>query len=99
MSDGKKSSEGKVVVNDDPDYETPDSFQEEEEDFISNKRFSQPTLYNTDWTAGTAVNQIIRGIIDLNPRFQRRSAWGNVDKSKFIESLAMGIPIPQVIFS
>lgn len=81
-----------------PDYEPPDDSQEDDSDFhiASTQR---PLLYSTDWTAGTAVNQIARHIIDLNPRFQRRDAWSGSDKSKFIESLALSIPIPQIILA
>lgn len=91
----KENNEMDIV----PDYCAPEDFQEDEDDFSISDRSNQPILYNTDWTAGTAVNQLVRGIIDLNPRFQRRSAWNNGDKSKFIESLAIGIPIPQIILA
>lgn len=34
--------------------------------------------------------------IDLTPDFQRRSRWDNKKKSRLIESLLMGIPIPSI---
>lgn len=56
-------------------------------------------LWGTDWTAETIVNQIIKGRIELNPKFQRREAWDDKRKSVFIESLICGFPIPQIILA
>jgi uncharacterized protein with ParB-like and HNH nuclease domain len=58
-----------------------------------------PTLWSTDWTTETVVSQLRRGNINLSPRFQRRNAWDNVRKSLFIESLILGLPIPQIILA
>ena len=56
-------------------------------------------LWSTDWTAETVVSQLKRGSIDLNPNFQRRSAWNDKRQSLFIESLILGLPIPQLILA
>jgi hypothetical protein len=56
-------------------------------------------LWSTDWTAETVVSQLKRGSIDLNPNFQRRSAWTDKRQSLFIESLILGLPIPQLILA
>lgn len=53
----------------------------------------------TDWTAETVVSQLERGNIQLNPRFQRRDAWTRDRKSRFIESLIVGLPIPQIVLA
>ena len=53
----------------------------------------------TDWTVETIINQIRKGNIQLDPSFQRRDAWNNKVKSKFIESLFLGLPIPQIILA
>src|SRR5271169_836266 len=53
----------------------------------------------TDWTAETIVSQLERGNIQLNPRFQRRDAWKLDRKSRFIESLIVGLPIPQIVLA
>lgn len=37
--------------------------------------------------------------IDLNPGFQRYFVWGNIEKSRFIESLILGLPIPLFYFA
>jgi hypothetical protein len=56
-------------------------------------------LWSTDWTAETMVSQLNRGNIDLNPSFQRRSAWSEVKQSLLIESLILGLPVPQLILA
>jgi len=53
----------------------------------------------TDWTTETIVSQLERGNIQLNPRFQRRDAWKRDRKSRFIESLIVGLPIPQIVLA
>ena len=53
----------------------------------------------TDWTTETVVSQLKRGNIHLNPRFQRRDAWKRDRKSRFIESLIVGLPIPQIVLA
>ena len=56
-------------------------------------------LWSTDWTAETVLSQLNRGNIDLNPSFQRRSAWSENKQSLFVESLILGLPIPQLILA
>ena len=56
-------------------------------------------LWSTDWTCETVVSQLERGNIELNPTFQRRSAWTDKKQSLFIESLILGLPIPQLILA
>ncbi len=56
-------------------------------------------LWSTDWTAETVLSQLRRGNIDLNPSFQRRSAWAESKQSLFVESLMLGLPIPQLILA
>jgi hypothetical protein len=53
----------------------------------------------SDWTAATIVDQIRRKRIELSPGFQRRDAWQPTRKSRFIESLIVGIPVPQVVLA
>lgn len=53
----------------------------------------------TDWTTETVVSQLERKNIQLNPGFQRRDAWGLDRKSRFIESLIVGLPIPQIVLA
>ncbi|MGP4691888.1 DUF262 domain-containing protein [Agrobacterium cavarae] len=56
-------------------------------------------LWSTDWTAETIISQLEKQNIDLDPAFQRRSAWSDKKQSLFIESLILGLPIPQLILA
>lgn len=53
----------------------------------------------SDWTTATLIDQLRRGNIDLNPRFQRREVWQPPRKSRFIESLLLNFPVPQVVLA
>jgi hypothetical protein len=63
------------------------------------KRFSEAVLFSSDWTVETVLSQLRKGNIHLNPNFQRREAWSNARKSKFIESVVIGLPIPQLVLA
>lgn len=63
------------------------------------KQFSDAVLHATDWTVETIVSQLTRRNIEMNPRFQRRDAWNNRRKSSFIESLILGLPVPQIVLA
>lgn len=45
---------------------------------------------------GEVVNMYDNQEIVINPEFQRLFRWSNSQKSKFIESLLVGIPIPSI---
>lgn len=72
---------------------------ESEDDLEGSLKLSEAVLWATDWTTETILSQINRDNIVLNPRFQRRDAWSTKQKSMFIESLIMGLPIPQIILA
>jgi len=63
------------------------------------KKIGQVVVTGTDWTAETILNQLQRGNIHLNPSFQRRNAWRPPNRSRFIESLILGLPVPQLVFA
>ena len=69
---------------------------ESEEDLgsIDPSLFGKAVVSGTDWTAETIVSQLAKGNIALDPAFQRRDAWSQSRKSKFIESIILGLPIP-----
>ena len=54
---------------------------------------------STDWTTETILSQLRRGNINLSPNFQRRDAWNDERKSRFIESLFLGLPVPQLVLA
>ena len=56
-------------------------------------------VFGTDWTAGTLLDQLRRRNIDLDPIFQRRDAWTPTRKSRLIESIVLGLPIPQLVLA
>ena len=74
---------------------------EEDENDLKQKisNYENSVIWGTDWTTETIVSQLVRGNIDLNPKFQRRNAWSQLNKSRFIESLILGLPIPQIILA
>lgn len=84
---------------DDP-FDTDPSDEGEEDLAPANlKAIEQTAVYSSDWTAETIVNQLQRGNIELTPSFQRRDAWRDDRKSAFIESLFLGLPIPQIVLA
>ena len=60
---------------------------------------SQAVVTSTDWTTETIIRLFERKTIELDPSFQRRDAWSPIRKSRFIESLMMGLPIPQIVLA
>ncbi|MEU0910340.1 DUF262 domain-containing protein [Streptomyces althioticus] len=66
---------------------------------VSSDDITRAVVTDTDWTAETILSQLRRGNIQLNPRFQRRDAWSKPRKSRFIESLVLGLPIPQIVLA
>jgi hypothetical protein len=83
-------------------------FAEEEEDIegesanqkkLQLKEISETVVAGSDWTTATIRDQLIRENIQLNPRFQRRDAWNITRKSRFIESLILGFPVPQIVLA
>jgi Protein of unknown function DUF262 len=71
----------------------------EDEVQLSKAAYSPTVLHGTDWTTETIISQIERGNIHLNPSFQRRDAWSGKQKSRFIESIILGLPIPQIVLA
>ncbi len=82
-------------------YEQTDGSAETEDDLtgVTPKSLSTAVVWGTDWTAATVVDQLARGTIALDPAFQRRDAWTDERKSRFIESLMLGLPIPQLVLA
>ena len=85
-----------LVKTSEPEVEFEDEQTEEE---VPADTPVGAVVQGTDWTTETLVGQLQRGNIILNPRFQRRDAWQRPRKSKFIESLIVGLPIPQIVLA
>ena len=61
--------------------------------------FRSLSLSASDWTVETLFRQIEKGNIEISPGFQRRAVWEEKKKSAFIESLILGIPVPQIVIA
>ena len=81
-----------------------DNFMQLElEDYVDENNqfdsFNSAVVWGMDWTAETIANQLEKGNIDINPKFQRRDAWSQEEKSRLIESLMLGLPVPTIILA
>lgn len=84
-------------------------FEEEEDQEIESqplselipelKKIREIVVSGSDWTTATILDQLLRNNIQLTPRFQRRDAWDITLKSRFIESLILGFPVPQIVLA
>jgi Protein of unknown function DUF262 len=87
---------------DQPEREKIEDLGEEDESdlvHLESPETLEAVVASTDWTAETLLSQIRRGNIQLDPEFQRRDAWSRSRKSQFIESLVVGIPVPQIVLA
>ncbi|RQO69160.1 DUF262 domain-containing protein [Aquitalea sp. FJL05] len=78
---------------------TPDDQQENEDDILVPVSFKDAVVLNADWTIETINLQIEKGNIDLQPGFQRRIAWDDERKSRLIESIIVGLPVPNIVLA
>lgn len=84
------------------DQEDPGAAQDESEedlDTVDEDIFLDAVIVATDWTTETILSQVRRGRLELNPEFQRRDAWSRQRKSRFVESVMIGLPIPQIVLA
>jgi Protein of unknown function DUF262 len=85
----------------------PVIFEEESEQYSQSEGESSSELdeiagivvTGTDWTTATIFDQLVKGNIQLSPKFQRRDAWDVGRKSRFIESIMLGFPIPHIVLA
>ncbi|HHR0565698.1 TPA: DUF262 domain-containing protein [Pseudomonas aeruginosa] len=77
----------------------PDDQQENEDDIAAPVSFKDAVVLNADWTIETINLQIQKGNIDLQPGFQRRVAWDDERKSRLIESIIVGLPVPNIVLA
>lgn len=78
---------------------TENTWNDDEIDSLQNTPFGDIVVYSRDWTVETICRQIQLKNIDLNPRFQRRNAWTDERRSLLIESLIVGIPVPEIVLA
>lgn len=72
---------------------------EDEGDLTDTADVFTASIGSKDWTVETLVSQMRKGRIDLDPSFQRRNAWLGNRKSKLLESIMLGFPIPQIVLA
>jgi hypothetical protein len=72
---------------------------EDEGDYEDDGTRFTASIASKDWTVETLVSQMRKDRIDLSPSFQRRNAWLGNRKSKLIESILLGFPIPQIVLA
>ena len=82
----------------DEQFEDLEPTEESESSSVTAAEFSSLLISPTDWTIETLYRQI-GSQINLSPEFQRRNVWSQKAKISFIESLFLGIPIPQILLS
>ncbi|WP_018436853.1 DUF262 domain-containing protein [Paraburkholderia atlantica] len=81
-------------------FDTSDDAENEEDlQAFDASILSSTVVSDTDWTTETILSQLKKKNILLDPAFQRRDAWTDERKSRFIESLFLGLPIPQLVFA
>ena len=79
--------------------ERDDNWNEELEQDVSAQGVESLVVYSRDWTVETILRQVEQNNINLNPGFQRRNAWNDLKRSRLIESLVMGIPVPEIVLA
>lgn len=80
--------------------ELPDEIVDETEGDakLSAEDVQDVLLYTLDWSVQSLLDRIGH-TFDINPAFQRRDAWGVDRKSQYVESLMLGLPVPQVVLA
>jgi hypothetical protein len=79
--------------------EFEESYFDEEEESLDISKIRDAVVFSTDWTVEVILNQISKENLNLKPRFQRREAWDPKRQSKYIESLMLGFPVPQLVLA
>lgn len=85
--------------NSEAEWDDADGDEDDTAAAVTSEEVTRAVVTDTDWTTETILSQLRRGNIQLNPRFQRRDAWAKPRKSRFIESLILGLPIPQIVLA
>jgi len=102
MSTSEEVTDGEERAAEDQELVPLVPGQGEDESDAEGDGTSQPfsaSIASRDWTAETLVSQMRKERIDLSPSFQRRNAWLDNRKSKLIESMLLGFPIPQIVLA
>lgn len=80
------------IPDESPDY---DLIEEEQ---LTVDALSDMVLYTLDWSVQSLLERI-GTTFDIAPTFQRRDAWTIERKSLYVESLVLGLPVPQIVLA
>lgn len=69
---------------------------EEENDF---SKYDGISIVHREWTVQTIVDQIKKNRIKLDPPYQRRGVWTDRRRSLLIDSLIVGLPVPEIVLA
>ena len=97
MSEERVTKDNEIVNDEMEDWN--DDMIEEMAQSGKSPDFSPLVVYSRDWTVETMYNQIKQGNIDLYPKFQRQHAWNDDKKTRLIESLITGMPVPEIVLA
>lgn len=69
-----------------------------EDEELTSAAVSDLVLYTLDWSVASLIDRI-GSAFEIAPAFQRRDAWTVQRKSLYIESLILGLPVPQIVLA
>lgn len=92
-SDSEFEADGAVGLPDDLADE-----QFEPNEVLRAEDLQSLVLYSLDWSVQSILERI-GDTFDVNPSFQRRDAWSPARKSSYIESVILGLPVPQIVLA
>ncbi len=75
------------------------NFNEIDQSSISIKALESLAIVPMDLSMELILEWVRKGKLVLDPNFQRREVWDIKKKSRFIESLILGIPIPSILLA
>lgn len=76
--------------------EWSENFEDDDLSEMTRKYLPETVVWTTDWTTGSLMEQLSRRVFNVDPPFQRRSAWSDVKASLYVESLLLGCPVPPI---
>lgn len=91
-------ADSEIPWDDRDEFENDAAVENEEDIQVAAAEFDRLLIAPSDWTVST-IYELIGKQLQLDPAYQRRNVWQSRAKSQFIESLLLGIPIPQILLA
>lgn len=92
------TNDAEISWDDRDDFENDAAVENEDDIHVAASDFERLLIAPSDWTVST-IYDLIGKQLQLDPAYQRRNVWQAKAKSQFIESLLLGIPIPQILLA